>query len=363
MSETTPGRESKGKTLRERLPALLRRNKIFLMLIVIIAVMPLWANPISKPLGIDIVYVMRMVGVFTIIAVGLNLLMGYAGQISLGHGAFFGVGAYTSALLTVKAGLPVWLGLILAMVVAALMGLLVAPILRLKGHYLAMATLGLGIIAFVFFRELVWLTNGNDGVRGIPDLAVPGMSITTREGEYLFVWILALVILALCSNLVRSREGRAMKALRHSEVAAEAMGINVSWHKIKVFMFSAALGGLAGGIFAHLQGYIDPGSFSIMLSIELVIMVVVGGMESIWGAVAGAGVIVFLPEVIEALPKWLGDVPHWVERYSLYEGILFGLILILTMIFMPSGITKGLSDMIRYRRSPFINPFRRKGVE
>ncbi|MDY6794270.1 MAG: branched-chain amino acid ABC transporter permease [Actinomycetota bacterium] len=363
MAEKSKAETRKEEGLGSRFLALVVRNKILLILAFFIAIMPVWADPISKPLGIDLVYVMRLVGVFTIVAVGLNLLMGYAGQISLGHGAFFGVGAYTSALLTVKAGFPVWFALILSIVVAAIVGLLVAPILRLKGHYLAMATLGLGIIAFVFFRELVWLTNGNDGVRGIPELALPGLNITTRKGEYFFVWILALLVLILCGNIVRSRQGRAIKALHHSEVAAEAMGINVSWHKIKIFMFSAALGGLAGGVFAHLQGYIDPGSFSIMLSIELVTMVVVGGMESIWGAVAGAGVILFIPEIIEALPKWLGDVPRWVERYSLYEGILFGLILILTMIFMPSGITKGLSDMTRFRRSPFVNPFRKKGVE
>ena len=140
------------------------------------------------------------------------------------------------------------------------------------------------------------------------------------------------------------------------------MGVNVSWHKIKIFMLSAALGGLAGGIFAHLHGYIGPAQFDILLSIELVTMVVVGGMESIWGAVAGAGLIIFIPKIVEALPKWLGDVPAWVENYSNYEGIVFGLILVMTMIFMPSGITRGLSDMVRYRRSPFVNPFRKRLV-
>jgi branched-chain amino acid transport system permease protein len=353
----------KARKLGDKFLSLLKRNRIFVFMAIFLFTLPLWAQSISGPLGIDIVYVMRLVGVFTIVAVGLNLLMGYAGQVSLGHGAFFGVGAYTSALLTVKAGFPVWLGLIMAIVVAAVIGLLVAPILRLKGHYLAMATLGLGIIAFVFFRELVWLTNGNDGIRSIPDLALPGVEISSRKGEYIFVWVVALVILILCSNLVRSRMGRAIRALHQSEVAAEAMGIDVAWQKIKIFMLSAALGGLAGGIFAHLQGYIGPGSFDIILSIELVTMVVVGGMESIWGAVAGAGLIMFLPEFIKAVPKWLGDVPRWVERYSNYEGLVFGLILILTMIFMPAGITKSLSDMVRYRRSPFKNPFRKKVMQ
>jgi len=360
MAESSDMRQP--ERYRDRALAVLNRYKGLIIFAVFLALLPLWAKPLAKPLGIDLVYVMRLVGVYTIAAVGLNLLMGYAGQVSLGHGAFFGVGAYTSAILTVKAGFPVWLGLIFAIIVAGIVGLLVAPILRLKGHYLAMATLGLGFIAFVFFREMGWLTGGNVGMRDIPKLSFPWIE-TTRAVEFYAVWIIAVIVLALCSNLVRSRFGRAIKALHQSEVAAEAMGINVSGHKIKIFMLSAALAGLAGGIFAHLQMYIGPAQFDIILSIELVTMVVVGGMESIWGAVAGAGLIIFIPKIVEAMPKWLGDVPAWVENYSNYEGIVFGLILILTMIFMPSGITRGLSDMVKYRRSPFINPFRKKVVE
>jgi branched-chain amino acid transport system permease protein len=343
---------------------IVRRNLTLFLFILFLAIMPFWAKPLSGPLHIDIILMMRLVGVFTIAAVGLNLLIGYAGQVSLGHSAFFGVGAYTSAILTVKAGFPVWLGIIAAIFASALVGLLVAPILRLKGHYLAMATLSLGIIAFVFFREMTWLTGGNVGMTGIPDLALPGIKISTYRAEFYMVWLIAVIVLALCSNLVRSRIGRAIRALHQSEVAAEAMGINVAMHKIKVFMLSAALGGLAGGLYAHLQGYIDPNLFNITLSIQLVAMVVVGGMESIWGAVAGAGLLTFIPKIVEAMPKWLGEgVPKWLTNYSNYEGMVFGLILILTMIFMPSGITRGLSDMLRYHRSPFINPFRKKVVE
>jgi branched-chain amino acid transport system permease protein len=355
--------ESKTKRSLEKVWSLLQGNKVLIILAFVIAILGFLGDRITDLIGINIVYTMRLVGVFAIAAVGLNLLMGYAGQVSLGQGAFFGVGAYTSALLSVKAGFPVWLSIIIAVLLAAVVGLIVAPILRLRGHYLAMATLGLGLIAWIFFRELVWLTNGNDGLRNIPDLALPGLDITSRKSEYFFVWIVALIVLALCGNLVRSRIGRSIRALHQSEVAAAAMGVNVAWQKIKIFILSAALAGLGGAIFAHLQGYIDPSSFDIVLSIELGIMVVVGGMESIWGAVAGSALIVFLPEFIKTVPEWLGDVPRWVERYSLYEGIIFGLILILTMIFMPKGITKGLSDMVRYRKSPFVNPFKRKAVE
>jgi branched-chain amino acid transport system permease protein len=347
-----------------RLLNLVKGNRVLLAFSAFLGLLPLWAAPLAKPLHLNIVATMQMVGIFTIAAVGLNLLIGYAGQISLGHSAFFGVGAYTSAILAVRAHFPVWLAIIMAIGASALLGLLVAPILRLKGHYLAMATLGLGFIAFVFMREMTGLTGGNVGIRDIPNLSIPGLSVTSDKGEYYMIWIIAVIILALCANLVSSRVGRAIRALHQSDVAASAMGINVSWEKIKVFMLSAALGGLAGGLYAHLQGYIDPNLFYITLSIQLVAMVVVGGMESIWGAVAGAGLLTFLPKVVEALPKWFGPgVPGWLANYSNYEGLVFGLILILTMIFMPWGITRGLSDFARYRRSPFINPFRKKVVE
>jgi branched-chain amino acid transport system permease protein len=360
-----------------RLTGLLKRNRMLLLFSLFIAVMPFWAERVYRTVSLDFVFIMRLVGVYAIAAVGLNLLMGYAGQVSLGQGAFFGIGAYTSALLTLKAGFPVWVGIALAVVVSAIFGLLVAPVLRLKGHYLAMATLGLAIIVFVFLREMTWLTEGNFGLSGIPALNLPFTDITGFDLpliaqksqrpeiylEFYLIWLMAIVVLALCANLVRSRVGRSMRALHQSEIAAEAMSVNVSAQKIKVFMLSAALGGLAGGIYANLQGYIDPNMFFITLSISILTMVVIGGMESIWGAVAGAAVISFLPKIVEAIPKWVGDAPRWLERYSNYEGIIFGLILILTMIFMPAGISRGLSDMVRLRRSPFVNPFRKKAVD
>ncbi|MBC7254122.1 MAG: branched-chain amino acid ABC transporter permease [Actinobacteria bacterium] len=360
----TPGRFSSSA---RSLLSIIRSYHLFLGLGVFLALFPLWADRISRPLGIPLVMVMRLVGIYTIAAVGLNLLIGYAGQVSLGHAAFFGVGAYTSALLCLKAHFPPWLGIPAAVAVSAVLGFTVAPVLRLKGHYLAMATLGLGMVFFVFMREMTWLTGGNDGLRNIPALYLPGLAIGEGRDylrkEYFFIWIIALLVLLFCHNLVRSRSGRAMLALHQSEVAAEVMGVDVSWEKIKAFVLSAALAGLAGGIFAHIQGYIDPNLFTIVLSIQLVTMVVVGGMESIWGAVAGAGVITFIPKVVEALPKWLGEVPHWLEKYSNYEGIIYGLILVLTMVFMPKGITRGLADMVRYRRSPFVNPWRKKALE
>lgn len=316
-----------------------RNYKVFFFFTTFIMFLPFWAEPLGKAISLNIVYLMRSVGLFTIVAVGLNLLMGYAGQASLGHGAFMGIGAYTSAVLAVRWGLPAWMGILVGVAVAALVGYLVAPILKLKGHYLAMATLGVGIVSFIFFREMTSITGGNVGIREIPKLNLFGLVISTKKGEFYFVWILSILVLLMCQNLVRSRVGRAIRSFHQSEVAARVMGVDVASYKMKVFVLSAALGGLAGGIYSHLQGYISPSQFSVMLSIQLVVMVVVGGMESIWGSVAGASLVVFLPSLIEALPKWLGEVPSWVRQYSNYEGLVFGAILILTMIFLPKGIT------------------------
>lgn len=344
--------------------AWLKRNRAVLIFALVMASLPLWEGPISDLISIRILYTMRLVGVYAIVAVGLNLLIGYAGQVSLGHAAFFGIGAYTSAILATRLGWPSWLTIMLAIIMAGVIGMALGwVVLRLKGHYLAMATLGMGIIVLVLFRELRPLTGGNDGINYIPHLSLPGMTINGKVGEYFFIWVIAILVLAFAQNVIASRTGRALKALHFSEVAADAMGVNVALHKIKIFALSGALAGLAGGIFAHIQTFIDPKSFDVTLSIMLVTMVVIGGMSSIWGAVAGAAVISFIPKVVEALPKWFGNVPDWVKNYSNYQALILGLILILTMVFMPSGITRSVADFVKYRKSPFNNPFRKRRWE
>ncbi len=362
---TTAGTIRGGETPSTRNPQdWLKRNRAVLLFAVFMASLPLWEGPLSDLISIRILYTMRLVGIYTIVAVGLNMLIGYAGQVSLGHAAFFGIGAYTSAILATKLGWPSWITIMLAIIMAGLIGVALGwVVLRLKGHYLAMATLAMGIIAFVLFRELRPLTGGNEGINYIPRLSIPGLTINSRVGEYFYIWVIAIIVLVIAQNIIASRTGRALRALHFSEVAADAMGVNVALHKIKVFALSAALAGLAGGIFAHIQTFIDPKSFDVTLSIMLVTMVVIGGMSSIWGAVAGAAVITFIPKIVEALPKWFGDVPAWLENYSNYQALVLGLILILTMVFMPSGITRGISDFIKYRRSPFNNPFRKRRWE
>ena len=320
--------------------------RTLLMVAAFILILPLWARPIpGDVLHIDIVNVMVLAGIYACAVVGLNLLVGYAGQISLGHSAFFGIGAYTTAILCTRfSWFPTWLGLILGAALSGIIGWLVGkPVLRLKGHYLAIATLGLGEIAFILFSQLKGLTGGTVGILNIPPLSIFGLSFDTDLKFYYLVWAIVLLIMLLTFNLVRSRIGRALRALHSSEIAADATGVNTGSFKVKVFVWSAVLAGLGGALFAHFQLYINPESFTLTLSILFVAMVVVGGMGTLWGGIVGVLVLTFLPSIIQALPDWIPGLPAGLSNFDNYALVLYGLLLMVFMIFMPKGIAYGLS--------------------
>jgi len=272
---------------------------------------------------------MVFVGINGIIAIGLSLLMGYAGQISIGHAAFFGLGAYTSAVLTAKLGFHPWgaffMGILLSSCVALIIGI---PSLKLKGHYLAMATLGFGEIAYIVFNELTDITGGPSGIGGIPKISLAGYTMNTDIKYYFFVWAFLLLILTLSLNLIHSRIGRALRSIHDSEVAANAMGINTSKLKIQVFMISAVFGSVAGSLYTHYVTFVSPSSFGLFFSILLVMMVVIGGMHSVWGALIGATLLTILPEFLRALKD--------------FEIFVYGAVLLLIMIFLPRGLIGGL---------------------
>jgi len=272
---------------------------------------------------------MVFVGINGIIAIGLSLLMGYAGQISIGHAAFFGLGAYTSAVLTAKLGFHPWgaffMGILLSSCVALIIGI---PSLKLKGHYLAMATLGFGEITYIVFNELTDITGGPSGIGGIPKISLAGYTMNTDIKYYFFVWAFLLLILTLSLNLIHSRIGRALRSIHDSEVAANAMGINTSKLKIQVFMISAVFGSVAGSLYTHYVTFVSPSSFGLFFSILLVMMVVIGGMHSVWGALIGAALLTILPEFLRALKD--------------FEIFVYGAVLLLIMIFLPRGLIGGL---------------------
>ncbi len=291
-------------------------------------------------------------GVFTIILVGLNLLMGYAGQVSLGQAAFYGMGAFFSGILTVRAeaiGVPAqvaeawwwpWLLMPLgATLVGTLAYLIGRVILRLRGHYLAMATLGFGVVVYIVLRENLGmphlnLTGGFDGVFGIPRLRVGGFLLWPAHRYYLLVWTVAFAAIALGLNLVHSRIGRALRAIHGSEGAAECLGVAAPGYKAQIFALSAALASLAGSLYAHFQAAVVPATFGFVPSLELVVMSAIGGMSSIWGAPLGAVAVLLLSELMRSqarviLPGIKGEV----------EAVAFGLLLVLVLLFWPAGLT------------------------
>ena len=276
-----------------------------------------------------------LVGLNAIVCVGLNLLIGYAGQISLGHAGFFGLGAYGSALLTSRYGWPPLGALIAATAGVALVAFVVGrPILRLKGHYLAMATLGLGVIVSIVLSTEDRVTGGPDGM-SVPPLTLFGFAVVGEHAWYWVVGACLLVAVWLALNLIESPAGRALRALHTSEVAAEIIGIDCARYKVMVFVVSAVFAAVAGALTAHYSGFVTPAKASFLHSIELVTMVVFGGMASTFGAVVGAAVLTVLPQALTLLKD--------------YEMVVFGALMMLTMIFFPRGVVPTLGAYLQRR--------------
>ncbi|HTX53645.1 MAG TPA: branched-chain amino acid ABC transporter permease [Candidatus Baltobacteraceae bacterium] len=278
--------------------------------------------------------VLIVAGLNGIIALGLNLLMGYAGQISLGHAAFYGLAAYTTGILTATYHWPVPAGMAAAVaLVLAVSALIAVPTLRLKGHYLAMGTLGFGLIVYIVLNEATGLTGGPSGLGGIPRLSLAGRPVTSDLAYYYVVWAAVLLCFAVAGNLVRSRLGRALRAIHTSETAAAALGIDTERTKIGVFVLSACMAAVAGTLYAHYVRFVSPGTFGFAASVQLVTMVVLGGMGSLWGGLAGAVVLTVLPEVLRALED--------------YDIVVYGLLLILCMMYLPGGLVEGVDRLWR----------------
>jgi branched-chain amino acid transport system permease protein len=254
-----------------------------------------------------------LVGINIIMASSLNLITGFTGQLSIGHAAFMSVGAYASALVTLKLGLPFFVSLLCGGLVAAFFGILIGiPTLKLKGDYLAIATLGFGEIVRIVFLNLE-ITGGAVGLRGIP-----------KDTTLAWVIIAVLVTLFVLYRIIRSRVGRALIAIREDETAAESMGINTTYYKILAFGVGAFFAGLGGGLFSHYFRYIQPNSFGFLKSIEYLCMVVLGGLGNMWGSIIGAAALTAIPELLRASAD--------------YRQLFYGAILVLMMRLRPEGI-------------------------
>lgn len=274
-----------------------------------------------------------LVGINAIAVVGLNLLIGYAGQISLGHAGFFGLGAYASAVLPAHMGVPPPLAPVAAaLVVAALAFLIGRPILRLRGHYLAMATLGMGVLIFMVLTNERQFTGGPDGMV-VQRLEILGWRVRGAETWYWITGAVLLVAVWLALNLIDSPTGRALRALHDSEVAARVNGVDVARYKLVAFVVSAVYASLAGSMLALYAGFITPDVAGFLRSIQLVTMVVLGGLGSTFGAVIGAGVLTALPQFLTVFRE--------------YEHAILGLILMACMIFLRAGLLPSLLAVLR----------------
>lgn len=280
-------------------------------------------------------------GIYAIVAIGLGLLMGYAGQISLGQAAFYGVGAYTTAVLTTTLGWSPWISLLFALLVPGLLAFIMGyTMARLSGYYLAMATLALGIIVHTVLVEARGLTNGASGFYGVPQLNILGYSIAQGIPYYFLVWFFVILILIISLNIVHSRVGRALRSIHDSEIASSAMGVNTGKYKMKIFILSAMFAGMAGWLFAHMSYSISPSSFTFDASIIFLVMVVLGGSGSVWGAMIGALLIQSLGIIVHILGEQFPIIT------SDFEHVLYGLILMLVVIFMPRGLFPTIVDRL-----------------
>ena len=278
--------------------------------------------------------VLVFVGINTMLAIALNLLLGYAGQISLGHAGFFGLGAYLSGIMTTTFSLNPWLAMPVAAILVGFLAFLIGfPVLKLKGHYLAMATLGLGIIFFITFNETYEWTGGPSGLSGIPYLELGGISFDSDVKNYYLIWAVTLAVMLFSLNLANSRVGRALRAVHDSEVAAQVLGVNARLLKVQIFALSAIISSLAGSLYAHTMTFISPTSFGFNFSVELLTMVVIGGLGSIYGSFLGAALLTLLPEILRGAHD--------------YDIIIYGGLLMVMVMYMPGGLVRGIPALFR----------------
>ena len=298
---------------------------------------PLWVwNPYH-------LHTLIMAGIFAVLALSLNVLLGYTGQLSLGHAAFFGIGAYASGLLTVKLEWSPWIGLLVAVALPGLAGWGIGRLaLKIRGAYFVLLTISFAGVVSLVSVNWMELTNGPLGLPGVPPLEIalpglPALSLRTKSAYYYVVLAAVALCYLVCLGLVRSRVGRALVALRENEPLAESVGINVTHYLVLATVVSAAMAGLGGGLYAHYTRFVSPEVFLFTYTVTMVIMVVAGGKGTLTGPVVGAVLFTALPEVLRAATSW-----QW-------QMLLYGILLVVVLFFMPQGIVPSLRAAFQRR--------------
>ena len=305
----------------------------------ILATVPLWLADAYH------LHVVIMAGIFTVLALSLNLLLGFAGQLSLGHAAFFGIGAYATALLSVRWEWSPWAGLLAALAVSGLAGYLVGRLaLRIRGAYFVLLTVSFAGVVSLVSVNWMELTNGPLGIPDVPALAVgvPGIGEWSLRPKPVFYYVVlagALASYLVCARLVRSRVGRALVALRENETLAESVGIDATHYLVLAAVVSAAMAGLGGWLYAHYTRFVSPEVFLFTYTVTMVIMVVAGGKGTLAGPVVGAVLFTVLPEALRAATSW-----QW-------QMLAYGVVLVLTLFFLPRGVVPALQGLWARARS------------
>ncbi len=306
-------------------------NSPYLAIVALIALIPLF---ISNQYYIQ---VLIFIGLYSILALSLNLLNGYVGLLSIGHAAFYGIGAYASAKLVMEAGFPFPLAMLGSGIIAGLFGYLIAkPTLRLSGIYMTLATLGFNMIFFLVLQNWMSFTNGPLGIMDIPPPSIFGYAIESRIQYYYLIFFLLLLTIGSMQRLITCRFGRALVGIRENELAAEAMGVHTTRYKIQAFMLAAFYAGIAGSYYAHFVKYISPDSFYIYESFILLAMLALGGQGNLIGPVVGAAILIVIPEVFRFLQE--------------YRMLVYGSVLIIMMLVRRQGLLGGKNYSLRLTR-------------
>ncbi len=312
----------------KRIIGFLITYSVYLLLLVFFAVLPLFLQ--------DSYYlrILISIGIYIVLALSLNLINGYTGLFSIGHAAFYGIGAYSSALLTLRLGIPFVIALPLSGMIAGFFGFLIGkPTLRLSGIFLTLATLGFNIIFVLLMINLEGLTRGPLGIAGIPTPEVLSYRFSSQVDYYYLIFFLVLFTLGSIYRLIHSRFGKALLAIREEETAAEALGIDTVHYKIAIFTISTFYAGIAGAFFAHFLRFIAPDSFTFWESFTLLAMLAMGGQGNLVGPITGASLLIAIPEIF----RFLTD----------YRMIFYGLILIFMMLFRREGLFRHRTYSLR----------------
>jgi len=318
------------------------KNKYFLIFLALLAVLPVLPAPVRLPEYW--VTLLNYIGLYSIVAIGLVLLTGVAGMTSFGQAAFVGLGAYATAYLTTAYGASPWLGLVVGIVITAAAALVIGAItMRLSGHFLPLGTIAWGLALYYLFGNLEFLGK-YDGLNDIPTINLFGLELASGRQMFYLIWIVVVLSVVSIKNLLDSRQGRAIRALKGGGVMAEAMGVNTAWMKVVVFVYAAVLAAISGWLYAHLQRAVNPTPFNLNHGIEYLFMAVVGGVSHVWGAVLGAAILTVLKDYLQnILPVLLGANGN-------FETIVFGVLLVLLLQYARDGVWPFFAKIFPARR-------------